>query len=375
MTIYRLNRVPDKLHVALLDLLGIRLDGPTAAHHRPALPARAPRRPSRSRSPAARPRSARRARATEESIVFQVDEDFTIPPVRPAAYVRRSAAASSRTSASPTATARPQGADQLAVRHARRRSATRSTSASRSRSARLLHAGRRRRLAGARRGRRTRRTRRCAGRSPQGDGDWAEAEVLEDLTGGFNYGSGHRRAAAAAAQRRSSRSAATGCTGCAAGSTTRRARGGAAPTYTHPPEIYSITAAPIGALLAVHARVARRGASCSALSDGTPGQIFPLRHTPGAQAGPGETLEVQDPESGDWSTLGAARGLRRLDRVRPPLRARPGLAARSSSARRSARPTAAGRQYGAVPPKGAVLRFTPLPPRRRPRGNVTARTR
>ena len=31
MTIYRLNRVPDKLHVALLDLLGIRLDGPSAA--------------------------------------------------------------------------------------------------------------------------------------------------------------------------------------------------------------------------------------------------------------------------------------------------------------------------------------------------------
>ena len=27
MTIYRLNRVPDKLHVALLELLGIRLDG------------------------------------------------------------------------------------------------------------------------------------------------------------------------------------------------------------------------------------------------------------------------------------------------------------------------------------------------------------
>ena len=31
MTIYRLNRVPDKLHVALLELLGIRLDGPSAA--------------------------------------------------------------------------------------------------------------------------------------------------------------------------------------------------------------------------------------------------------------------------------------------------------------------------------------------------------
>ena len=34
MTIYRLNRVPDKLHVTLMELLGIRLDGPTAAHTR-----------------------------------------------------------------------------------------------------------------------------------------------------------------------------------------------------------------------------------------------------------------------------------------------------------------------------------------------------
>src|SRR6266545_4190756 len=32
MTIYRLNRVPDKLHLKLLELLGIRLDGPNAAH-------------------------------------------------------------------------------------------------------------------------------------------------------------------------------------------------------------------------------------------------------------------------------------------------------------------------------------------------------
>ena len=31
MTIYRLNRVPDKLHVKLLELLGIQLDGPSAA--------------------------------------------------------------------------------------------------------------------------------------------------------------------------------------------------------------------------------------------------------------------------------------------------------------------------------------------------------
>ena len=48
MTIYRLNRVPDKLHVALLDLLGIPARRPERGHHEPALPARRRRRPSRS---------------------------------------------------------------------------------------------------------------------------------------------------------------------------------------------------------------------------------------------------------------------------------------------------------------------------------------
>ena len=46
MTIYRLNRVPDKLHVALLDLLGIRLDGPTAARTRSTTRRRSRIRPS-----------------------------------------------------------------------------------------------------------------------------------------------------------------------------------------------------------------------------------------------------------------------------------------------------------------------------------------
>ena len=47
MTIYRLNRVPDKLHVTLLELLGIQLDGPSAADHRRPLPARRAARASR----------------------------------------------------------------------------------------------------------------------------------------------------------------------------------------------------------------------------------------------------------------------------------------------------------------------------------------
>ena len=86
MTIYRLNRVPDKLHVALLELLGIRLDGPSAAttslRFRLAEPAREPVIIPGGATEVGTPRT-----ANEESIVFQVDEDFTIEPARPAAYL------------------------------------------------------------------------------------------------------------------------------------------------------------------------------------------------------------------------------------------------------------------------------------------------
>ena len=83
MTIYRLNRVPDKLHVTLLELLGIQLDGPSAAatdvRFRLVEP---PTEPLRDRG-RRRPRSATPRTARDDSIVFQVGEDFTIPPVTP----------------------------------------------------------------------------------------------------------------------------------------------------------------------------------------------------------------------------------------------------------------------------------------------------
>ena len=86
MTIYRLNRVPDKLHVALLDLLGIRLDGPAAATTSLRFRlADAPTEPiliGGGSTEVGTPRTAQ-----DESVIFQVDEDFTIPVLRPAAYV------------------------------------------------------------------------------------------------------------------------------------------------------------------------------------------------------------------------------------------------------------------------------------------------
>ena len=81
LTIDRLDRVPDKLHLALLELLGIQLHGPAAARTpvRFALQ-RPPAQPVR--DPAGTEVGTLRT-ATDESIVFQVQDDFEIPPLAP----------------------------------------------------------------------------------------------------------------------------------------------------------------------------------------------------------------------------------------------------------------------------------------------------
>jgi predicted phage baseplate assembly protein len=367
MTIYRLNRVPDKLHVALLELLGIRLDGPSAAQtslrFRLSEPPREPLLIPGGTTEVGTPRT-----ANEESVIFQVDEDFTIPPTRPAAYVL-SAAARSRTSAWPTA------------RRARRARPAR---------VRLAAAGRRRAATSASRSRWTACSMqievdasqaRGAGVNPedpplrwevsQADGEWADAIVLEDLTGGFNYGSG------TVELELPPRSvvqplAATACTGCAAGSPRRPRSGRTGATYSHPPEIYSITAAPMGARLPPRTpRAIER--EIIGVSDGTPGQSPPLRNQPVLKPHTGETLEVQDPESGDWATwelredfVGSSALDRHfaLDLVSGSVELGPAI-----------RETDGGwTQYGAVPPKGAVLRFTGYRHGGGRQGNVTAGT-
>ena len=189
----------------------------------------------------------------------------------------------------------------------------------------------------------------------QGDNGWEEAIVLEDLTGGFNYGAG------AVELQLPPRSAVQPLGGhrmhwlrCRIDDKTRH--GGAATTYTQAPEIYSLTAAPIGALLpAQHA--AQEENEVLGVSDGTPGQNFPLRFNPVLKPSSGETLEVQDPESGDW----AAWELRpdfvtstEFDRhyILNPVAGEVELGP-------AIRETDGGwTQYGAIPPKGALMRFT-----------------
>ena len=188
MTIYRLNRVPDKLHVALMELLGIRLDGPTGAHTQPALPAQRAGRPADRDPRRRRPRSARCApRPRSRSSSRSTRTSRSRPPARRPTW--SSAAASSPDIGVVDGTAQAAG---------RRPAAVQRPAAGRRRALPRLRGGHREADDPGRRWRprwraapaSTPRTRRCAGRSRAGDGNWEDAEVLEDLTGGFNYGSG-----------------------------------------------------------------------------------------------------------------------------------------------------------------------------------------
>src|SRR6185312_6795346 len=86
MLIYRLNRVPDKLHVALLELLGVQLHGPTAARTQVRFRLAAP--PEQPLEiPEATTEIGTLRTASDESTVFQVSERFAIPPARPTAYL------------------------------------------------------------------------------------------------------------------------------------------------------------------------------------------------------------------------------------------------------------------------------------------------
>ena len=80
--IYRLNRVPEKLHVTLLNLLGIQLEPPVAATTALRFRLSAPATEN-VEIPAGETEVGTIRTANEEAIVFQTAEDFTIPPAPP----------------------------------------------------------------------------------------------------------------------------------------------------------------------------------------------------------------------------------------------------------------------------------------------------
>ena len=305
-------------------------------------------------------------------MIFQVDEDFTIPSMRPAAYVLQRHGQVKDVGVA-DGEARPQGSDQLAF-------------GTPPQVGDALYLGFEEPLdrlivqievdASQARG---------AGVNPedpplrwevsQADGQWAAGDRARGPHRRLQLRLRHGRARAAAALGRRRRSAATACTGCAAGSpTTSRVRPPAARRYSHAPEIYSITRRADGRAPARRRTPRAIEREILGVSDGTPGQIFPLRNQPVLKLGTGETLEVQDPESGDWARWECAH---RTSSARPSSTATSSLDLVSGEVELgpAIRETDGGwTQYGAVPPKGAVLRFTRYRHGGGRDGNVTAGT-
>ncbi|MGD9570315.1 MAG: putative baseplate assembly protein [Thermoleophilia bacterium] len=353
MVIYRLNRIPDKLHVALMELLGIALEPATAARadvrFRLSAPATAPVFIPAASTEVATPRT-----PGEDPVVFQTLEDVTVPSARPTAYqIERGRQVKDVGVANGTAT--PKGPDQLPFGMPPTVGDALYIGFDEDLSRMLLRVDVDCSQA------------RGAGVDPEdpplrwemssgeGPGGWAECEVLLDATGGFNYGSG-----VVELQLPSSHDPATvGGTRahwvrCRLDDTTRRGAPGA--TFSHPPEIYSITAAPLGALVPA-AHSVRVDEETIGESDGTPGQSFALRNAPVLTLDGTEGLEVMEPDSPAWRPWQLVESFAEADASARVFTLDPASGTVSFG---PAIRTGQGSwdQYGAVPPKGSRLRMS-----------------
>ena len=370
MLLYRVNRIPDRLQVALLDMLGIRLESPVAAttelRFRMSDPAGEDVRLAIGDIEAGTVRT-----ASEDAIIFQTTEDFTIPAARPTAYVVHRGGTSFKDVGVAGGWARPNGADRLpfATPPAVGDAFYLGFDCSLERLLVQLEVD-----CSQARG---------AGVDPDdpplrwevstGDetDDWSEAAVLIDRTGGFNYGSGIVELALPP------RHAPTTIAGqrafwvrCRIDKLTRSGVAGA--SFSHAPEIFGITAAPIGATIPA-AHSTREPDEMLGRSDGTPGQRFRLRNAPVLELSSEETLEVLDPDTGQWNRW----ELRESFVESGPDDAHFGIDLASGEvefgpAIRS--PGGAWRQYGAIPAKGALLRFSRYRHGGGRHGNVAAGT-
>jgi predicted phage baseplate assembly protein len=366
--IYRLNRVPEKLHVELMNLLGITREPPTCAYtdvrFRLSAPAVEP-----VAIPARTTEVGTLRTPSEESVIFQTTEDVVIPAAVPIAYsVRRGRQFTDIAVAD--GIARPTGPDQLPFNVPPAIGDALYLGFSEPLPRLLLQVDVE--CSPARGG----------GVDPEdppliweistGEGDegWARCEVLADRTGGFNYGSGAielelpaGHAVASLAGHRAY------WVRCSVSPKTRRGKDVGA-EFKLAPEIYSITARPIGARIRAEHSSHERG-EVLGQSDGTPAQTFPLRRSPVLELERGETLEVVDPQSGVSEPWEARESFveSRADDRHYVLDLANGEVQLGAAVRR---PEGGWRQYGAVPPKGAVLRFTRYRHGGGRRGNVAA---
>ena len=138
------------------------------------------------------------------------------------------------------------------------------------------------------------------------------------------------------------------------------------------PAINSITAAPIGALIpASHS--AQETLEFLGESDGTPGQTFRFRHAPVLSSPTARRSRCAIPGSPSGAAGSSSSRSSRAARG-TAISSSISRTAKSSSRQPFAPQTVAGARYGAVPPKGAALRFTRYRHGGGRRGNVVADT-
>lgn len=350
MLIYRVNRIPDKLHVALLNLLGMTLGPPSCATAEVRFSLAGPAEASVEIPAGAEVATVRTS--DDPAIVFQLVDAFTIPPLRPATYavqrggqIKDVGVAHGR--------ARPAPADQTPFGTPPRPGDALLIGFAESIGRLMMRVN----VDGSQA--------RGAGVDPSdpplrwevsaGDGSWTEATVLDDSTGGFNLGSGSTTLQLPAV------SAIQSLAGhrlhwlrCRIDAETRSGKTGAA--YTHPPVIRELTAAPLGALLpVVHAAV--HGPEVIGVSEGLPGAAYTLAYRPVLSLGQGERLEIRAPNAEAWQrwelrdSFAASGPDDRhfvLDLARGEVQLGPSIR----------QPNGRWRQYGAVPPRGSEIRFS-----------------
>lgn len=363
MLIYRINRAPDKLHVRLLELLGIGADPPAAAMTDLRFTLSAPA--TEAVTLPAGIEAATFGRGAE-AVVFRVTDELTIPAARLIAYaVQRGGALQQLDTDQGVARppfdaqrpfgAPPQPGDALYLGFDQPLSRL------------VLHLEFDVSPA----------TGHVDPRDPPlrwealaDDGGWEAVEVLTDETGGFTLGGGaiDVQVPASAAEGPVGRRRAHWIRGSV---TESFARSGAA-SYAVPPEIYSATGVPIGALApAVHA--ATSGIEILGTSDGTPGQRFRLRHAPVLRLGAGEGLEVRDPATDEWQPWQVVESFADSDAFAAHyvLDATAGVVELGPTIRD---PIGGWNQYGAVPPRGAQMRMRSYTYGGGRQGNVDAGT-
>ena len=289
--IYRLNRVPEKLHLTLLELLGIELAPPSAAEVDLRFRLAAPQ--DRPVTIPAQITEVTVPGTTHDSLLFRPIEDFTIPNVRPVTCLLRR---DTMWSEIPVVdgTARPTGVDEPAFSSPPLVDDAIYLGFEESLANLLVRV----RVTGDRA--------RGVGVDPDAPplawevslgADWVQAEVLEDTTAGFNGLDDEvelqmppRMSAAPLGdlERHWLRCRVTKLTA-----------GGPSPRYTNPPQIESMTAWPVGATVrAAQARTVEN--ELLGESDGSPGQTFKLRHVPALRLRKGDTLEVREPDHTKW---------------------------------------------------------------------------